>query len=338
MRRISLAVLSIAMSAVASAHHSVAAIYDFEDVREITGTVTAVAWVNPHIKLSLDVAGVDGATESWQLEASAINVLERNGVQRDAIRAGDRITFIGPAARGGRHALAAAVAVMPDGQRISLFTLIASRLDLVDGPKDLAFGAPSAAAAAAAAGATGLFKVWTPRGRPVTANDDNYQQPLTEFARAAMADYDPLVDDPALRCVQAGMPVIIDTPFPVRFSEDGGDIVIRYEEWDGVRTIHMSAGAVAAQRTNMGFSTGRWEGETLVVTTTQIDYPYFDDRGTPQTEALEVVERYTVTADGKRLDWEATMTDPAVFTRPIVFAGNMEWVPGEVVKPFNCTL
>ena len=134
------------------------------------------------------------------------------------------------------------------------------------------------------------------------------------------------------------MPVIIDTPFPVSFSEEGGNIVIRYEEWDGVRTIHMNADAAAAERTNMGFSTGRWEGETLVVTTTHIDYPYFDDRGTPQTEQLEVIERYTPSADGQRLDWEATMTDPAVFTRPIVFVGDMEWVPGEVVKPFNCTL
>jgi len=325
MRRIGLAVVLTAVSAVALGHHSVAALYDFSDVQEITGVVTNVAWVNPHIRLSIDVDDGAGGTESWELEASAINVLERNGVQRNSIRAGDRITFIGPAARDGRHAMAAAVAVMPDGQRVSLFTLIASRLDLVSGPKDLAFGAPSAEAAAAAAGATGLFKVWTPRGRPVTANDDK-------------AEYDPLVDDPALQCIQAGMPVIIDTPFPVSFSEEGGNIVIRYEEWDGVRTIHMNGDGAASERTNMGFSVGRWEGGTLVVTTTHIDYPYFDDRGTPQTEALEVVERYTVTADGKRLDWEATMTDPAVFTRPIVFVGNMEWVPGEVVKPFNCTL
>jgi len=338
MRRLSLALISTALSAVASGHHSVAAIYDYADVREITGIVTGVAWVNPHIRITVDVDTGSGEPESWDLEASALNVLERNGFGRDSMAVGDRITFIGPVARDGRHAMVAAVAVMPDGNRVSLFTLIASRLGLDDAAKDLAFAAPSPEAAAAAAGATGIFKVWTPRGRPVTANDDSYEQPLTDFAKAALAGYDPLVDDPALRCVQAGMPVIIDTPFPVGFSEEGGNVVIRYEEWDGVRTIHMNADATSSERTNMGFSTGRWDGETLVVRTTQINYPYFDDRGTPQSEQLEVVERYTVSDDGDRLDWEATITDPVVLTRPVVFAGNMEWVPGEVIKPFNCTL
>jgi len=338
MRRISLAVILTAVSAAALGHHSVAALYDFSDVQEITGIVTNIAWINPHIRLSIDVDNGSGGTASWDLEASALNVLERNGIGRNSIALGDRITFIGPVARDGRNAMVAAVAVMPDGNRVSLFTLIASRLGLDDAAKDLAFAAPSAEAAVAAAGATGIFKVWTPRGRPVTANDDSYEQPLTDFAKAAIAEYDPLVDDPALQCIQAGMPVIIDTPFPVSFSEEGGNIVIRYEEWDGVRTIHMNADRAAFERTNMGFSAGRWEGSTLVVTTTHIDYPYFDDRGTPQTEQLEILERYTVSADGRRLDWQATMTDPAVFTRPIVFTGDMEWVPGEVVKPFNCTL
>jgi hypothetical protein len=172
----------------------------------------------------------------------------------------------------------------------------------------------------------------------VTGNDENYERPLTEFAREAIAGYDPLVDDPALECVQAGMPVIIDTPFPVGFSEEDGAIVVRYEEWDGVRTIHMDGDATPSARTTMGFSVGRWEDGSLVVTTTHVDYPYFDDRGTPQSEQLMIVERYTVSEDGDRLDWEATMTDPLVFTEPMVFRGDMEWVPGEVVKPFNCTL
>ena len=62
MRCIVLTVVLTAVSAVALGHHSVAALYDFSDVQEITGVVTNVAWVNPHIRLSIDVD--DGAGSS----------------------------------------------------------------------------------------------------------------------------------------------------------------------------------------------------------------------------------------------------------------------------------
>lgn len=331
MRIIKAAFLLAALPILATAHHSVGALYDFDDVQEVSGTITDIDWINPHIKLSLEAAGTG---EIWQLEASAINMLERNGIRRDSFQVGDEMTFIGPVARNGSNMMAAAVAVMPDGERVPFFTLIASRLGLDEDPSGLAFDKPSAEAAATDRG-TGLFKVWTPRGRPETGNNA-YFWPLTESAKAAVAEYDPLVDDPALRCETPGMPVIIDNPFPIGFSEENGNIVVRYEEWDGVRTIRMD-GAAPAGRTLMGHSVGRWEGGTLVVETTNIDYEYFDDRGTPQSEQMHVLEHYTVSADGNRLDWDATITDPGVFTEPIVFNGYMEWFRGEEIKPYNCT-
>lgn len=331
MKTITVAAVLAALPILASAHHSVAAIYDFDDVQEVSGTITDIDWINPHIKLAVEAARTG---DIWQLEASAINILERNGITRDSFQVGEEVTFIGPVARNGGNAMAAAVVVLPDGEQVPVFTLIASRLGLVESESGLAFDKPSAEAAAADR-SIGLFKVWTPRGRPETGNNA-YFWPLTDSAKAAVAEYDPLVDDPALRCETHGMPVIIDNPFPIGFSEENGNIVIRYEEWDGVRTIHMD-GSSPSGRTLMGHSIGRWEGGTLVVETTNIDYEYFDDRGTPQSEQLEVLEHYTVSADGNRLDWDATITDPGVFTEPVVFNGYMEWFRGEEVKPYNCT-
>jgi len=330
-RNIAIAVLLAALPILASAHHSVAALYDFDDVQEVSGTITDIDWINPHIKLTVEATGTG---EIWQLEASAINILERNGVTRDSFQVGDEMTFIGPVARNGSDTMAAALAVMPDGERVPFFTLIAARLGLDEAPSGLVFDKPSAQAAAADSG-TGLFKVWTPRGRPETGNNA-YFWPLKESARAAVAEYDPLVDDPALSCETPGMPVIIDNPFPIAFSEENGNIVIRYEEWDGVRTIHMD-GSASSGRTLMGHSVGRWEGGTLVIETMDTDYPYFDDRGTPQSEQLEVLEHYRVTEDGNRLDWDATITDAEVFTEPVVFNGYMEWFRGEEIKPYDCT-
>ena len=65
----------------------------------------------------------------------------------------------------------------------------------------------------------------------------------------------------------------------------------------------------------MGWSLGRWEGETLIVDVTdQIDRTWFDRAGNFHSDALHVVERYTpINAD--HLMYEATIEDPKVFTR-----------------------
>jgi hypothetical protein len=66
----------------------------------------------------------------------------------------------------------------------------------------------------------------------------------------------------------------------------------------------------------MGWSRGRWEGETLVVDVTSLgDQTWFDRAGNFHSDALHVVERYTrISPDA--LMYEATIEDPKVFTRP----------------------
>ena len=64
-------------------------------------------------------------------------------------------------------------------------------------------------------------------------------------------------------------------------------------------------------------SVGRWDGGTLVVDTTDIDYPHFDGRGIPLARGARVEERFTMNADGSRLDYTMKVTDPATFTEPV---------------------
>ena len=66
----------------------------------------------------------------------------------------------------------------------------------------------------------------------------------------------------------------------------------------------------------MGYGLGRWEGETLVVdVTAQVPDTWFDTSGNFHSEELRVEERYTPTGPNTLL-YEATIVDPAVFTRP----------------------
>ena len=80
---------------------------------------------------------------------------------------------------------------------------------------------------------------------------------------------------------------------------------------------------------------GRWEGETLVVTTTDIDWLWFDQSGIPQDQ-LHLVERFAPSADGRVLSYELTATDPAIFTEPVVLTRRWIYVPGEEIKLSEC--
>ena len=71
----------------------------------------------------------------------------------------------------------------------------------------------------------------------------------------------------------------------------------------------------------MGYSIGRWEDTTLVVTTTRINEPFFDDIGTPQTEEIEVIERFILNGSEDRLDYRVVLTDPTVFAEPATHSG-----------------
>jgi hypothetical protein len=197
-----------------------------------------------------------------------------------------------------------------------------------------AYAGLAAAAAQPAAKSPSVFRVWTPGMRAPAA-----PLPLTERAREAANAYDVLADDPALRCVPPGMPAMLDTSRPIELVADGERILMRFEAWNATRVIHMQPGAGprAGERSPRGASFGRWEGDTLAIFTLYIDYPYFDSLGTPQSAGVTVLERYTPSADGTRLDWRVTVTDDATFTAPVVREGFMAFEPGATLGRHACT-
>ena len=88
------------------------------------------------------------------------------------------------------------------------------------------------------------------------------EYPLTAAAAAARAAFDPLVDNPISECTPKGMPWIMNQPYPVEFTRDGDDILFHIEEYDLVRTVHMTPGAADdnVAPTLLGHSAGRWDG------------------------------------------------------------------------------
>jgi hypothetical protein len=322
--------------AAALAHHS--GLYDEQNIVALEGTITAIAWINPHVRLTLETTEVDGSAALWEIEGTSMNALERWGIDGDTFQVGERVSVKGPHSRFADNAMIGATVQRSGGEQIVLWPNVAARLGLAD--PGLAGGGlfppPSTSGTSAAATAPrGIFRIWTRRGRsPVP------ELPLTDAARAKARAYNALEDDPALRCEPPGMPAMLETPYPIEFVDRGDQINMRFEEWDGLRTIYLNParGPPVQEPSPNGVSFGRFEGTTLAIFTTYVSYPYYDDLGTPQSGAVTVLERYTPTADETRLDWEVTITDPATFMTPVVRRGFMAFEPGEVIKPYNCAL
>ena len=122
--------------------------------------------------------------------------------------------------------------------------------------------------------------------------------------------------DPELKCYLPGVPRATYMPYPFQILQGSKSIMIAYEYAGAVRAINMGKPREAPVDSWMGWSNGHWEGDTLVVDVTSFnDQTWFDRAGDFHSEALHVVERYTP-ASANVLQYEATIEDPKVFSRP----------------------
>ena len=85
----------------AQAHHSFRAQYDSEKPIEVTGYVTKIDWMNPHVYFYIDVVNAQGKTESWAFEMGPPHMLEQRGWKRNSMAIGDELEVSGTRARDG---------------------------------------------------------------------------------------------------------------------------------------------------------------------------------------------------------------------------------------------
>lgn len=122
--------------------------------------------------------------------------------------------------------------------------------------------------------------------------------------------------DPEIKCYLPGVPRATYIPQPFRIFENATQFFITYQFAGAVRNVYMKDPGPPPVDSWMGQSVGHWEGDTLVVDVTGFnDSSWFDRAGNYHSDALHVVERYTRTSPDV-IAYEATITDPAVFTRP----------------------
>jgi hypothetical protein len=165
--------------------------------------------------------------------------------------------------------------------------------------------------------------------------------PFTELGRKAFAAAQATnsKEDPEGFCLPPGVPRMMYTPYPTEIFQLPERIVFVYEGGAHVwRNIWLDGRQQPKDPnpTYLGYSTGKWEGETLVVDTIGLnDRTWLDAAGHGHGEKLRVVERFTRT-DSNTLRVEATIEDPDYYTKPWTVVTFATWYANQEVMEYIC--
>lgn len=335
-------IIALSVSASCFAHHGYGGRYNQEVIKELEGQLVRILWNNPHVRLTIKDA--EGAL--WNIEAGSPTVMLRRGITEDMVRLGEQIRVAGFGSLRGRNEMTVGNILLSSGKELLLASSSQPRwqaTNLVGGGNFL-----TNAVGDRSNPELGIFRVWStvvkdPASKgiyPEAADPSlSYRYPLTPDALVYLDNFNPATDNPIeAYCVSKGMPMVMDQPFPMEFINMGDTIIARLEEYDTVRTINMNETAPRPEgRSLLGHSTGEWDGDTLVVTTNQISWPYFSQMGIRQSADIVLEERFTPVEQASRLNYKLIATDAAIFTEPVVLEKYWIWDPSVEVVDFHCT-
>lgn len=333
MRSVAALLLSVAPLAV-SAHHSRAE-YSVETM-EFGGEFAQVMWSNPHPRFTFRVTSDDGTERMIELQAwGSPYTLQRAGVEGEHFRTGEQVTIAVRESTRRANQYVLTHTLLPTGLEVVLNLNEQPRWseNSIGSQADY-FASDSGIVLDSASKNRGIFRVWSvPARREPGTFETQYE--LTEAAAVIKAAYDPLSDF-AARCEQPGMPRIMSNPAAYEFRDHGANITIQNAHYDPIRSIHISDAEDPESQplSLLGYSVGHWEDNVLVVRTTRINFPFFDLVGTPIGKSPEVIERFTLSEDQARLNYESATTEPSTFVGAATI--KRYWIAlGETVLPAN---
>ena len=172
-----------------------------------------------------------------------------------------------------------------------------------------------------------LSGIWAREGRTAQMNFSEEAPPMQAWAKTAYDEnqghaaargqgLDEL--DPTTYCLPVGMPRAMAYNYPFEIVQTPQVVYILFESWQMQRRIYLDGReqGEAAPLRYLGFSTGRYDGNALVVETSGIsDRTWLDNSGVPHSDALKVTERLRRTGPEK-MENALRFEDPKTFTRP----------------------
>jgi hypothetical protein len=169
--------------------------------------------------------------------------------------------------------------------------------------------------------------------------------PLTEEGRRRVEEYRVLAGPTRLNgatfCANYGVPAVMSLPgaYPLEFIQKPDQLTIIFEVNNETRRIYIGERQLPPERrlpSRAGYSQGHWEGNVLVVRTTELTDGQ-DQPANPYSEQATIDERFSLdTVNGKKvLTYQATITDPIYYTEPIKIERKYQPYDGFII-PYGC--
>lgn len=301
----------------AFAHHSFA-IYDAAHPLTLTGVVKEFRWTNPHTVTFLTVQNEDGSETVWELEHGPINMLSREGWTPATLEPGDVITVVVQPLHSGQP-----------GARFMSFEFADKRPVEPIGSGTIRRVPRPDPVAMSDAVARDFNGIWLNANGGIhfdtSAPSRRGQMPplKPEYMakwqqRWADADAGRSTTDPTAECIPAGFPRFLNMVLPGEILQTEKQLNWYAEFSEATVRIYLDGRAPPADLfpTYNGFTTGAWDGNTLVTKTTGLrGDTLVDTTGVPHSEQLTVTMRMTkLTPD--YFEAEVTLDDPVVFFEP----------------------
>lgn len=325
--RIAIALAAGAWAATAAAHHS--RVNFLNETVAFEGNVVRFDWANPHSHIYVAGRDANGQSVEWEIESSSTPVLTRRGWTPQSLKAGDHVTVRAQPYRDRtRHFVLLQTLTKADGT-----TLGSGQGPGPEGPQPKA---------------TSVFGVWQTFGArgggqgiaPGPPDQAALTLPLTAKGKTAAARFS-MRDNPLNECIAPTTPESIGVPYLHAIERRGSDVVLHDEYWEVERLVHMDGRAhpPTSERTPQGHSVGRWEGDVLVVETTNFaDNVWGTARGIPSGAGKRVVERYRVSDAGATMTIEFTIEDPEYLTTAVSGSDKWGYAPYLELLPNKCDL
>lgn len=161
----------------------------------------------------------------------------------------------------------------------------------------------------------------------------------TPAAQAAIKKWNPRAQlMPENACRPPSIVYALQGPFPIEIFQSDVFIVMKLEYYDLVRIIFLDGRKPEAgyPHSMTGFSSGHWEGSTLVVQTDHLEAATITNNGLDHSENIKVTERFRLSADGQVLMATQEYDDPTMFeNRGVRFIAWRKQI-GQHVFPYEC--
>ena len=325
------------------AHHSFSYHFDANKKITIEGTIKEYRFINPHSHLLVDVVNENGELELWDCELPPANVLRRAGWNKDVLPQGASITITGSTHKRVNTECAFDFGIFSDGTRIT------SRQSFVMEEKEN--NSINNIAPALDSNIPNINGVWRmlrtnfePNGigyggMGVPGPDDPnpwIDDLFSEKGIEALNEYDPILDDPALRCSPVSISRLWRNGQPLEIKQEEKTISIFYEWMDAERVINLEDDRTNLGHRMLGHSVGSYSGHSITINTSLYKEGVIHQHpGLPHSNDLTSIEVISLDPDTDILHIKWQLNDPIYWVKSFSETRSFERIE-EPLQAYNC--